>query len=110
MRIPGYFNIRFQPPAPFIRITTESKSQGIKRPLHFHIDTGASVTVLLDRDIFLTGKRTEISFSNWRPSDQRVYISNTSKAKQKLGWSPKVSPEEGVKKLVDWAVENKDLF
>jgi len=55
MRIPGYFNKRFQPPAPFIRITVESKSQRIKRPLHFHIDTGASLTVLLDKDTSYLG-------------------------------------------------------
>lgn len=50
MKIPCYFNIRFQSPAPFIRTTFESKNQRTKRPLHFHIDTGASVTVLLDKD------------------------------------------------------------
>jgi len=55
MRIPGYFNIRFQPPAPFIRTTIELKNQKIKRPLHFHIDTGASVTVLLDKDTSYLG-------------------------------------------------------
>jgi len=55
MKIPGYFNKRFQPPAPFIRITVESESQRIKRPLHFHIDTGASVTVLLDKDASYLG-------------------------------------------------------
>jgi len=55
MRIPGYFNRRFQPPAPFIRITIESKSLEIRRPLHFHIDTGASVTVLLDKDASYLG-------------------------------------------------------
>lgn len=50
MRIPGYFNIRFWPPAPFIRVTVQSKSLRIRRPIHFHIDTGASVTILLDKD------------------------------------------------------------
>lgn len=55
MRIPGYFNIRFRPPAPFIRITVLSKSLKIRRPLHFHIDTGASVTILLDKDTKFLG-------------------------------------------------------
>ena len=55
MKITGYFNKRFQPPAPFITATVESKSQRIKRPLNFHIDTGASVTVLLDKDINYLG-------------------------------------------------------
>lgn len=57
MRISGYFNIRFQPPAPFIRTTIESESQRVRRPLHLHIDTGASVTVLLDKDTSYLGIR-----------------------------------------------------
>ena len=69
-----------------------------------------SLLELLDILEQLTGKRSKINFSDWRPSDQKVYISNTSKAKEKLGWSPKVNPKEGVKKLVNWVSENKQLF
>jgi len=58
----------------------------------------------------LTGKRSKIAFSRWRPSDQKVYISNVSKAKEKLQWSPKVRPKEGVRNLVNWVLENKNLF
>ncbi|TAL53242.1 MAG: NAD-dependent epimerase/dehydratase family protein [Nanoarchaeota archaeon] len=50
------------------------------------------------------------SFAEWRPSDQKVYISDISKAKKELGWEPKVSPKDGVKKLVEWAKANKNLF
>jgi len=50
MKILCYFDSRFEPPAPFVRITVDSKSLNISEPLHFHIDTGASITVLLDRD------------------------------------------------------------
>lgn len=69
-----------------------------------------SLLELLDMLEKLIGKRSEITFSNWRTSDQKVYISNISKAKEKLGWKPKVSPKEGVKRLVDWVSENKHLF
>lgn len=58
----------------------------------------------------LTGTRSKITFSDWRPSDQKVYISNISKAKEKLRWNPRVSPKEGVEKLVDWVLKNKRLF
>jgi CDP-paratose 2-epimerase len=58
----------------------------------------------------LTRKRSKVHFSNWRASDQKVYISNISKAKEKLEWSPKVNPQKGVKKLVNWVLENKNLF
>jgi len=69
-----------------------------------------SLLELLDLLEQLTGKRSKINLGNWRPSDQKVYISNISKAKEKLGWSPKESPKEGVRKLVNWVLENKHLF
>ena len=69
-----------------------------------------SLLELLDILEETTGKRSSISFAEWRPSDQKVYISNISKAKRKLGWEPKIAPKEGVTKLVEWIKENKKIF
>lgn len=41
-------------------------------------------------------------FGEWRPSDQKVYYADISKAKKVLGWEPKVSSEEGIKRLTKW--------
>lgn len=57
-----------------------------------------------------TGKKFNYSFGPWRPGDQKVYISDISKAKKDLGWEPKVGVEEGVRKLYDWIFENKHLI
>ncbi len=57
-----------------------------------------------------TDKRSEISYDDWRPSDQKVYISDISKAKKELRWKPKINSKQGVKKLIDWVSENKTLF
>ncbi len=57
-----------------------------------------------------TGKRSKTSFSGWRPSDQKVYISDIRKAEEKLGWKPRTSPREGVKQLCAWVNENKGIF
>ena len=56
------------------------------------------------------GVKIEHSFSDWRPSDQKVFISDISKAKKELGWEPKNTPQQGVKKLVSWIKENKDVL
>ena len=69
-----------------------------------------SLLELLELIEELTGKRTKISYSDWRPSDQKVYISDIRKAKEKLGWEPSVSPNEGVKKLVEFTQANKEIF
>jgi CDP-paratose 2-epimerase len=55
-------------------------------------------------------KKINIIFKDWRPSDQKVYISDISKVKEKLGWEPKISVRQGIQTLMDWAKENKDLF
>jgi CDP-paratose 2-epimerase len=69
-----------------------------------------SLLELLDLLKKQTDKRSKTSYSDWRPSDQKVYISDISKAGMVLGWSPKINPEVGVRRLVDWVSENKNVF
>lgn len=49
-------------------------------------------------------------FSQWRPGDQPIYISDIRKAKKDFGWKPKVTVEQGIKKLFMWINANKELF
>lgn len=58
----------------------------------------------------LGNKKFNYSFGPWRPGDQKVYVSNISRAKKDFKWSPTVSPKEGVKKLYEWIVQNKNLI
>ncbi len=69
-----------------------------------------SLLELLDIIAESTGKRSEIRFADWRPSDQKVYISNLSRIKQLLGWEPKTDIKLGIKNLIDWVVKNKEIF
>jgi CDP-paratose 2-epimerase len=55
-------------------------------------------------------KSPKLTYTDWRTADQKVYISNISKAKRVLNWTPKVTPSEGVKKLIKWCSENEKLF
>ncbi len=58
----------------------------------------------------LAGRVIPVTYADWRPGDQRVFISNNSKAAQLLGWSPKIGIREGARQLWDWVVANRDLF
>ena len=58
----------------------------------------------------LASKKFNFSFGSWRPGDQKIYISDISKAKKDFNWLPKVSPKEGIKKLYDWISQNKNLI
>ena len=69
-----------------------------------------SLLEFIDEIAELLGKRPEITFSNWRPSDQKVYISDISRIKRVLGWQPKISVKQGIGRLVNWVVENESYF
>jgi CDP-paratose 2-epimerase len=56
----------------------------------------------------LLGKRIEVNYGDWRPGDQRVYISDIRKARQELGWTPKISIRDGLGQLVEWVKINFD--
>lgn len=56
------------------------------------------------------GKKIPLKFAKIRPGDQPVFISDIRKAKQDLGWQPKVPAKEGVERLSRWVSENLFLF
>ncbi len=55
-------------------------------------------------------KKIQVEYGDWRPNDQKVYISNINKAKKELNWSPTTSPEAGVHQLVTWIQDHLDVF
>ncbi len=58
----------------------------------------------------LLGKNIHVKKSNWRPGDQKVYISNIDKIARELGWRPKISAKEGLFHLFSWVKENKEML
>jgi CDP-paratose 2-epimerase len=56
------------------------------------------------RDLGLL-KRQPLS-ADWRPGDQRVYISDVSAAGNALGWRPKIGVDEGLRLTIEWIREN----
>lgn len=55
-------------------------------------------------------RKIDLSYGDWRPSDQKVYISDIDRVTSELGWKPAVTPHQGVEKLVDWVEANRELF
>lgn len=56
------------------------------------------------------GRPLAHSFADWRPGDQRVYVSDVGRAHQELRWTPSISAEEGLTKLQRWIQQNSALF
>jgi len=76
---------------------------GPKNTISIWKEFGPMIEKLLKRKI-------KVRYSDWRPGDQKVYVSDVRKAKKDLGWEPKVGVKEGINKLFNWVVKNKELF
>jgi CDP-paratose 2-epimerase len=81
----------------------------------YNIGGGPSRTVsvwkefgpMLERHL---GKAIPVGLHDWRPGDQKIYISDIRKAARDFGWEPKVDVDEGVRRLFDWVKQNHVLF
>ena len=73
-------------------------------------DNTISLLEFLDELEILTGRGPKVNFSDWRPSDQKVYITDTSKLEKTLNWKIKTPVKEGLKKLADWVKANESYF
>lgn len=58
----------------------------------------------------LLGSPISVTYGDWRPGDQKVFVADTSKAQKMLGWKPKYSVDRGVRDLFEWVRTNKELF
>lgn len=56
------------------------------------------------------GKNVDVTYSDWRPGDQKIFVADIRKAKKVFGWEPKISVEQGVKQLFDWVQANISEF
>ncbi len=56
------------------------------------------------------GHEVPVRWDDWRPGDQRIYVSDIRKAGEELGWTPQVSVKEGLNRLFDWVKANRELF
>ena len=73
-------------------------------------DNTMSLLELLDYLEDVSGHRLEHDFDDWRPGDQRVFVADVRRAKDRLGWSPEIGPRAGVEKLYRWVEQNLELF
>jgi CDP-paratose 2-epimerase len=56
-----------------------------------------------------TGRRPIVTFHDQRVGDQRVFISDNSKAFHLLGWRPRIGLRDGIERLVRWVASEPTL-
>ena len=93
----------------FDRFARSSLERGL-----FNIGGGPENTISLLEflDILheLIGKKPRVSFADWRPSDQKVYVTDTSKLEKGLSWKIQTPVREGIARLVEWVKKNESYF
>jgi CDP-paratose 2-epimerase len=57
----------------------------------------------------MAGAPVDVTFAGWRPGDQPVYVSDIRKAQRDLGWRPRVSLADGLRRLWDWVDSEIEL-
>jgi dTDP-glucose 4,6-dehydratase len=85
-----------------------------------HLGTGREVTVSQLAEIILhkvaekTGRKAgiEVEPQRLRPprSEVQRLLADSSLARQKLGWEPEVSLEDGLDRTIDWIASNINLY
>lgn len=55
-------------------------------------------------------RKIKINYSDWRPGDQKIYISDIRLVEEELGWKPEVRVATGIKLLYEWADKNKSML
>ena len=80
----------------------------------FNVGGGPSNTISLIDLLEYLGRKQGApiphTMLDWRPGDQRVFISDNGRANRELGWTPKTNWQKGLDQLYDWVAANKHLF
>ena len=96
----------------FIKVAESKRSLGEV----INIGSGREITIgeLAGKIIDILGKDIKIvaDKSRIRPKKSEVgrLLADNRKAKKLLGWTPKVSLEEGLKKTIEWIKDNQDYY
>lgn len=85
-----------------------------RRPGIYNIGGGpqAAISLLECIDLLesISGRKLDVRFQPDRPGDLRYFVSDISRARKELGWSPAVMPREGIGDLIAWIREHRDIF
>ncbi len=70
-------------------------------------ENAVTIRAVIERLEEITGRSAQVRTADWRPGDQRIYVSDTAHLERSLGWRPRTPWREGLQKLTGWLEEAK---
>ena len=55
-------------------------------------------------------RRIPLKWDEWRPGDQRIYVSDIRKLDTVLGWKPEIDVKSGISQLTEWVAQSRAAF
>ncbi len=87
---------------------------GLKKTGYQIINLGGNKPYTINQTISLIenylGRKADITHKPFPQCDIPATWADISKAKEILGWEPEVSLEQGIKRTIDWCVENQSMI
>jgi CDP-paratose 2-epimerase len=68
-------------------------------------ENAVSVGCVIERLGEITGRDVPVVSADWRPGDQRIYVSDTTRIGEALGWFPRTGWRAGLQQLATWLEE-----
>lgn len=85
-----------------VRGILAAADNGMRGPVNIGNPTEITMLALARLIIELTGSRSEVRFIDRPTDDPAVRCPDITLARDKLGWEPEVSAEEGLRRTIDW--------
>jgi len=82
--------------------------KGVNEPVNLGSGTGVTIKEIVDIIVSNMDKKPEVVWDTSKPSGDRKRLMDTARAQTLLGFSPRVSIQDGIKETMDWYAKNKD--
>ena len=84
------------------------RSPGATKQINLGSGKGYSIRKVVDIVTDLMEPKPEVIWDSSKPSGDNKRVSDISRAKELLGWEPRISLEEGIRDVMEWYRENRD--
>ncbi len=85
------------------------KCPGPENPINLGSGTGYTIKELVEIIISNLDNKPQIVWDTSKPSGDKKRLMDISRAKSLIEWEPQISLKEGVREVMDWYKQNKDI-